>query len=93
MPSSRVDVRVGRKPRQAFYQAEAISEVDQKALGHIETVPHPMPVTQNDLITVLRAYGPRSYEQDIDTPWDHLLAAVRHTSSPGPTPSEPATTQ
>lgn len=62
-----------------------------------------MPVTTNDLITALRAYGPRTYEQDIDTAWDHLLAAVRHPSPPqpppsaatntDPTPGEPATTQ
>ena len=52
-----------------------------------------MPVTKNDLITALRAYGPRSYEHDIDTAWDHLLAAVRKTSSPQPTPGDSATTQ
>ena len=33
------------------------------------------------MITALHEYGPRSYEQDIDTAWDHLLAAVRQTSA------------
>lgn len=29
-----------------------------------------MPVTENDMITAIRVYGPRSYEQDIITFWD-----------------------
>lgn len=47
---------------------------------------HTPTMNKNELITALRAYGPRSYEQDINTAWDHLLAAVRRTPPPVPTP-------
>ena len=46
-------------------------------------------MTENDMITAIRSYGPRSYEQDITIAWDQLLAHVRN---PPPSAPEPATT-